>query len=110
MRVHLIKRQTVLEFAVNNVRSRLPLQNWLIKLQYADWKTAADISKTFSRADVLGHGSNRVVFDIGGNNFRLIGKYQFGAKEVHLFVCWIGTHVNYDRLCKSGRQYTISDY
>jgi hypothetical protein len=38
----------------------------------------------------------------------LICKYVFGAKQVHLFVCWIGTHAEYDFICSTGRQYSIN--
>jgi mRNA interferase HigB len=51
-----------------------------------------------------------VVFDIGGNNYRMICKYVFGEREIHLFVCWIGTHADYDALCKKNEQYTISKF
>jgi mRNA interferase HigB len=34
----------------------------------ADWNEPGDISETFRSADLLGNGSNRVVFDIAGNN------------------------------------------
>jgi mRNA interferase HigB len=40
----------------------------------------------------------------------LICKYFFGAKQAHLFVCWIGTHAEYDKVCKEDNQYTISLY
>lgn len=68
------------------------------------------MKETFNTVDYLGKSSNRVIFDIGGNNFRMICKYVFGAKQVHLFVCWIGTHAEYDKICKQGEQYTINIY
>jgi mRNA interferase HigB len=51
-----------------------------------------------------------VVFDIGGNNYRMICKYWFGASRVHLYVKWIGTHAEYDGLCKKNKQYTVDDF
>jgi len=110
MRVHLIKQQTLEDFSGQNARSRSSIRIWLTLIKFADWNEPADIKKTFPAADLLGNGTNRVVFDIGGNNFRLITKYFFGKKEVHLFVCWIGTHAEYDDLCKGNKQYTISNY
>lgn len=65
---------------------------------------------TFPSTDLLGKGSNRAVFDIAGNNYRLIGKYAFGDKQVHLFVCWIGTHAEYNKLCDNNKQFTVSIY
>ncbi len=64
----------------------------------------------FVAANLLGNGSHRVVFDIGGNHYRIICKYAFGKKQVHLFVCWIGTHADYDKLYKNNEQYTVNRY
>jgi len=110
MRVHLIKRQTIEDFVKENAGARLPFGEWLSKVKFADWDTATDIKKTFGSADLLGRGSERVVFDIGGNNYRMIGKYVFGERQVHLFLCWIGTHAAYDKLCKENKQYTVNIY
>ena len=110
MRIHLVKKQTIEDFVRDNANARIPFSEWLSKLKFADWNTAADIKKTFGSADLIGSGSNRVVFDIGGNNYRLIGKYVFGVKQIHLFVCWIGTHAAYDKICKENQQYTINKF
>lgn len=110
MRIHLIKKQTIENYAVQNARSRSSFRMWLAAIKYADWNEPTDIQETFGLADLLGKSSNRVVFDIGGNNYRMICKYVFGEKEVHLFVCWIGTHTDYDSLCKKNEQYTVNKF
>jgi mRNA interferase HigB len=110
MRVHLIKKHTIEDYASINPRSRIALKSWLAVLKYADWNKPMDIQNTFGSADLLGKSSKRVVFNIGGNNYRMICKYVFGYKEVHLFVCWIGTHVLYNELCNDNRQYTVNDF
>ena len=110
MRVHLIKEKTIEDFVLDHARSRPSFQDWTNKVRYADWNTPTDIKSTFGSADFLGKGSNRVIFNVGGNNYRLIGKYHFGKKFVHLFVCWIGTHREYDQLCGNNEQYTVNDY
>ena len=110
MRVHLIKKQTIEDYAEQNARSRSSFRIWLGAIRFADWNESADIQRTFASADLLGKSSNRVVFDIGGNNYRMICKYVFGEREIHLFVCWIGTHADYDVLCKKNEQYTISKF
>jgi mRNA interferase HigB len=60
---------------------------------------------TYNMADPLGKSSNRMIFDIGGNNYRMICKYVFGVRQVHLFVCWMGVHAEYDKVCKLGQQH-----
>ncbi len=110
MLVHLIKRQTIATFALKHARSKSSLADWLAKLKYADWQEPGDIKQTYNSADLLGNGTHRVVFDIAGNNYRMICKYAFGVKQVHLFVCWMGTHAEYDKLCDANEQYTINLY
>lgn len=110
MRIHLVRKETLELFAQGNVQSRSAFTEWLNKLKYAEWHAPGDILSTFPSADLLGNGSNRVVFDIGGNKYRLIAKYAFGDKQIHLFVCWIGTHAAYSKLCKEGEQYTVKIY
>jgi mRNA interferase HigB len=110
MKVHLIKKQTIEDFAADNARRRSSFADWLKKLKHADWEKPMDIPATFGSADLLGHSSNRVVFDIGGNNYRVIFRYVFGEKQVHLFVCWIGTHAEYDQLNHKNEQLTVNHY
>ena len=107
MRVRLIKKKTIEDFALQNANSRSSFKLWLSIIKLADWEIPEDITATFSSADLLGNGSNRVVFDIGGNNYRMICKYHFTKKMVHLYIKWIGSHSEYDKLCDKNKQYTI---
>lgn len=110
MRVHLIKKQSIEDFMLDNALSRNSLQSWLSAIKYADWDVPSDIRKTFRSADLLGRGSSRVVFNISGNAYRMVCKYFFGERMVHLFVCWIGSHAEYDLMCSRNVQYFINRY
>ena len=110
MKVHLIRKETIEGYCKNNAQSRVSFSIWLTAIKSADWNNPFDIKATFGSADLLGDSGNRAIFDIGGNNYRMICKYAFGEKQVHLFVLWIGTHADYDKLCKQGKQYTINIY
>ncbi|MEO6949736.1 MAG: type II toxin-antitoxin system HigB family toxin [Ginsengibacter sp.] len=110
MRIHLIKEKTIRKYVIENAGSKASFEDWISKLKFADWNLPVDIMKTFPSADLLGRGSARVIFDIAGNRFRMICKYGFGENEIHLFICWIGRHSEYDKLCKEEKQYTINTY
>jgi mRNA interferase HigB len=86
MKVHLVKKQTIEEYAQDNARSRVSFRLWLLTLTGADWNNPEDILKTFGATDILGNGCDRAVFDIGGNNYRMICHYAFGEKQAHLFI------------------------
>lgn len=110
MKVHLIRKQTLEKFALHHPGGKASLEDWIEKIKFADWEQPADMKETFSTVGFLGKSSSRVIFDIGGNNYRMICKYVFGVKQAHLFVCWMGTHTEYDKICKQGEQYTINIY
>lgn len=110
MKAHLIRRETIEEYMRENAGSRASFRLWLLTMKGVDWNTPEDMLKTLGATDLLGRGCDRAVFDIGGNNYRMICHYVFGEKQVHLFICWIGTHAEYTKLCKEKRQYTVSDY
>lgn len=110
MKVHLIKEQSIKAFISENARAKPAFNNWLAVVRWANWNSPADIVTTFNSADLLGNGTERVVFNVGGNNYRLICKYNFGAKYTHLFIKWIGDHKAYTRLCEKGEQYTVDNF
>jgi mRNA interferase HigB len=110
MKIHLIKRETIENYMIVQARSRPSFEEWLEKIKRADWQSPEDILTTFRSADLLGNGSFRVVFNIGGNHYRLIAKYWFGPSKVHLYIKWIGTHAEYTALCKKNLQYSVDNY
>ncbi len=110
MKIHLIKRETIEEYMIDQARSRTSFEDWLEKIKRADWAKPDDIYETFNSADLLGNGSDRVVFDIAGNNFWMIAKYWFGLTKVHLYIKWIGTHAGDTDLCRKKLQYTVDDF
>jgi mRNA interferase HigB len=71
-----------------------PLRTWLHLVRAADWSGPAEIKRLFSSADIL--SGDRVIFDIGGNKYRLIAAVHYRGKRV--YVRFIGTHSDYDRI------------
>ncbi|WP_308562342.1 type II toxin-antitoxin system HigB family toxin [uncultured Klebsiella sp.] len=71
-----------------------PLRAWVDEATKANWKTAAEIKEQYRSASIL--KNRRVVFNIKGNNYRLIVAiaYQRGW----MFVKFIGTHRQYDAI------------
>ena len=110
MKIRLVKKKTIAKYQNANASSRSSFDQWIDKLKNANWDTTNDIKETYGSADQIGKSSNRVVFNIGGNNYRMICKYHFGENYVHLFINWIGTHSEYDKICKDELQYTINVY
>ena len=60
----------------------------------AQWRTPRDIKDDFRSADFV--GDNRVIFDIGGNNYRLVVRVSYTFKQI--LVKFVGTHADYDKI------------
>ena len=69
-----------------------PLRTWIKVARAADWSDPPMVKKTFNSADILKDG--RVVFDIGGNKYRLVAWINYVYRTV--YVRFIGTHRQYD--------------
>jgi len=106
MKVNLIKQQTIFAYARKHAESGVSCEDFINKVKSANWEIPEDMKETFGSVDVLGKGSQRIVFNIGGNNHRIICKFRFGRTSVRLYVLWLGTHAEYSALCKKGEQYT----
>jgi mRNA interferase HigB len=74
--------------------SEQSLLAWIDEARKASWSTPSDIKVHFASASIL--KSRRVVFNIKGNDFRLIVAvaYRFGA----LYIKFVGTHKQYDAI------------
>jgi mRNA interferase HigB len=105
-----IKKKVIEDFELMNPGSRSSFKHWLTVLKGCNWTDPADILEVFGSADLLGNGSDRVVFDIAGDKYRMICKYRFGRTRVRLYVKWIGTHGEYSKLCANNKQFIINNY
>jgi mRNA interferase HigB len=71
-----------------------PLRSWFKEAQQATWKGPFDIKALYPTASILKNG--RVVFNIGGNKYRLIVAVRYDVGIV--FIRFVGTHAEYDRI------------
>ena len=76
MRVISIK--TLREFWVRHPQAEIPLRGWYTEVSDADWRTPADIKAIHRNASCL--ANNRVIFNIKGNNFRLVVAIRYGMR------------------------------
>lgn len=92
--MHLVSIQTLRNFWKLHPDAERPLRAWYEAVEQAQWRTPADIKADFATASFL--ANNRVVFNIKGNDYRLIVivEYRMGR----MFVRFVGTHAEYDRI------------
>ena len=71
-----------------------PLKAWVAISRSAIWSTPADVKRMFRTADIV--SNNRVIFNIGGNKYRLIAAVHYRGKRI--YIRFIGTHAEYDKI------------
>ena len=93
--VQIIAKRTLRLFWEQHNQAETPLRAWYAIVDRADWSSPVDVKRMFgTTVDFV--GDNRVVFDIGGNKYRLVVHVAYAYKRV--LVKFIGTHAQYDRI------------
>ena len=92
--MRIIARRTLREFWTRHPGAERPLRAWFAEARAAEWRGPADIRERYPSASLL--AGNRVVFNIGGNKFRLVVAIRYDARIV--FIRFIGTHQQYDKI------------
>jgi len=82
------------EFSIRHPISKIPLLYWYEIVKVAKWKKLADIKKDFNTVDYV--GNNRYVFNIKGNDFRIVVIIIFLSQKI--YIRFIGTHSEYDKI------------
>ena len=97
----IISKAILKEFAEKYPDAEFDLMKWYNETQTADWRNFSDLKKTFNTADVV--ANDRYIFDIKGNQYRLIALIIFKVRTV--FVLFVGTHKEYDKIDASKFQF-----
>ena len=82
------------DYVKNHTNTETALFDWYIKTKNAEWNNLSDVKLTFNSVDYV--GNNRFVFNIKGNNFRIVAIIIFASKKV--YIRFIGTHTAYDKI------------
>ncbi len=90
--MHIISFSRLREFYGSHPTAKPGLLGWYKIAKKADWQTFEQLHQAFSSADQV---SNFTVFNIGGNNFRLIVFIDFNKQKI--FIRHVLTHAEYDK-------------
>lgn len=92
--MRVISRRALREFWVKHPAAEGPLRAWYSEARGADWRTPDQIRERYASASFVGR--DRVVFNIGGNKYRLVAAIRFDRGIA--FIRFIGTHAEYDKI------------
>ncbi|MGF6230271.1 mRNA interferase HigB [Inquilinus ginsengisoli] len=98
--MRIIARRTLREFVASLAGQKAQpavkaaLDAWFDEVSKASWATTADVKRLYATASVV--TSERIVFNIKGNDYRLVVSVDF--EKAIVWVKWIGTHRAYDQI------------
>jgi mRNA interferase HigB len=67
---------------------------WFDEVRKARWSSASDVKRSYASASII--SADRIVFNIKGNDYRLVVATDFEKSIV--WIKWIGTHKDYDKI------------
>ena len=98
--MRVIARKTLRQF-IDTLRGnkdqravKTALDSWFHEVLRAEWRTPADVLRRYANASIV--GSDRAVFNIKGNSYRLVVAINYAHQIV--FIKWIGSHADYDKI------------
>jgi mRNA interferase HigB len=98
--MRIIARRTLREFVErrrgtkDHTALKAALDAWFDEVKKARWSSAADVKRSYATASIV--SAERIVFNIKGNDYRLVVAVDFEKGIV--WVKWIGRHKDYDRI------------
>jgi mRNA interferase HigB len=98
--MRVIAKRTLLTFVESRKRAtdysavKSAIASWHAEVSIAKWRRMADLKSAYANASVV--SADRVVFNIKGNDYRLVVAIDF-EKEI-VFIKWIGAHKDYDKI------------
>ena len=92
--VRIVAKRTLRAYWEREPRAERPLKSWHAIAAKADWSSHADAKSTYAKKSIVGR--DRVVFDIGGNRYRLVVRFDYRRRIG--FVRVVGTHAEYDQI------------
>jgi mRNA interferase HigB len=92
--MRIIAKKALKDYWLKKPQARAALEAWHAEAKNAEWSTPADVKASYGTASILKDG--RVVFNIGGNKYRLVVwiNYEFFT----IYVRFVGTHKEYDKI------------
>jgi mRNA interferase HigB len=98
--MRIISRRTLREFITHRAGHKgqpalkAALDSWFAEASHAVWISTADVKRLYATASIV--SADRIVFNIKGNDYRLVVAVDF--EKAIVWIKWIGTHKDYDRI------------
>jgi len=92
--MRIVAKRTLRIFWEKHPDAKDPLLAWYREVEKEDWSNSAKLKEKYRSASVV--ADKRVVFNIKGNDYRLVVKINYPYRVI--YIRFIGTHTEYDKI------------
>jgi mRNA interferase HigB len=94
--MRIIKEKTLIKYCKHSKYKQAEgsLKAWIYEVRFSAWNNTNELKTKYANASII--SSKRVVFNIKGNDYRLIVDIEYKLKII--FIVWFGTHEEYDKI------------
>jgi mRNA interferase HigB len=92
--MRILSKKTLKSYWEKEPAAKRPLEAWHAEARNAEWSSPADVKANYATASILKDG--RVVFNIGGNKYRLVVWINYDFYTI--YIRFVGTHKEYDEI------------
>jgi mRNA interferase HigB len=92
--MNIYNKSSLIEYYESHPDCKNTLERWYYDVLSKNWEKPSDVTRDFTKARTI--KNSRVIFEINGNDFRLIAELNYS--KLWLFIKFIGTHAEYDKI------------
>lgn len=92
--MNIIAKGTILYYIDKYPKAKISLLTWYHEFSKAEFHNFNELKAVYGSASIV--ANNRVIFNIKGNDFRLVVSVNF--RKIAAYVIWFGTHKEYDKI------------
>jgi mRNA interferase HigB len=94
--MRIVKEKTLKEYCnlSRYKKAEFAIRSWIYEVRFSNWNNSSELKVKYSSASII--SSKRVVFNIKGNDYRLVVDVEYKLKIV--FIVWFGSHDEYDNI------------
>ncbi|MEM6817057.1 MAG: type II toxin-antitoxin system HigB family toxin [Bacteroidota bacterium] len=94
--MRVIKEKTLFEYCRHSKyrQAKGSIKAWVYEARASNWNNSNELKAHYGNASII--NSKRVVFNINGNEYRLVVDIEYKLKII--IIIWFGTHAEYDKI------------
>ena len=102
--MNIIAKGTILYYIDKYPKAKTSLLTWYYEFSKAVFRNFNELKQVYGGAGIV--ADNRVIFNIKGNEFRLVVSVNF--RQIAAYVIWFGTHREYDKIDTSTVKFDLN--